>query len=86
MVIIVMSSKGQVVIPKEIRESLGLKLGSKFNVKLDEKKIILEPITDVNFKELIIGVSDKEVSKINKEIEKLELERERRLLKELGVE
>ncbi|MHA1270901.1 MAG: AbrB/MazE/SpoVT family DNA-binding domain-containing protein [Candidatus Helarchaeota archaeon] len=81
-----MSSKGQVVIPKEIRESLGLKLGSKFNVKLDEKKIILEPITDVNFKELIIGVSDKEVSKINKEIEKLELERERRLLKELGVE
>ncbi|MHA1309961.1 MAG: AbrB/MazE/SpoVT family DNA-binding domain-containing protein [Candidatus Helarchaeota archaeon] len=81
-----MSSKGQVVIPKGIRETLELEPGSKFNVKLEGKKIILEPITDVNFEELIIGVSDKEVSKIIKETKKLELERERRLLKELGVE
>ncbi|MHA1232076.1 MAG: AbrB/MazE/SpoVT family DNA-binding domain-containing protein [Candidatus Helarchaeota archaeon] len=81
-----MSSKGQVVIPKEIREILALKPGTKFNVKLDEKKIIFEPIIDINFKELIVRISDKKVSEFIEETKKLESERERKLLKALGVE
>lgn len=38
------SSKGQVVIPKKIREKLGITKGTVLNVKLDGKKIILEAV------------------------------------------
>lgn len=37
-----MSSKGQVVIPKEIREKLGIKPGTILNVRAGDKKLILE--------------------------------------------
>lgn len=39
-----LSSKGQVVIPKEIRAALGLKPGSKLNISLQGEKILLEPV------------------------------------------
>jgi antitoxin PrlF len=39
-----LSSKGQLVIPKELREALGLQPGTQFDVELREGKIILEPI------------------------------------------
>jgi len=39
-----LSSKGQVVIPRPVREALGLKQGVRFDVRLDEGKIILEPL------------------------------------------
>ncbi len=37
-----LSSKGQVVIPKPIREALGLRRGAQFHVQVDEGKVILE--------------------------------------------
>ena len=40
-----LSSKGQLVIPKRIREALGLKKGTRFHVNVAEGKIILEPET-----------------------------------------
>ena len=36
------SSKGQVVIPKELREKLDIKPGTILNVKADDKKVRLE--------------------------------------------
>ena len=39
-----LSSKGQLVIPKSIREALHLRAGTQFHVQIDEDKIILEPI------------------------------------------
>ncbi len=39
-----LSSKGQVVIPRPVREALGLKRGIRFDVRIDEGKIILEPL------------------------------------------
>ena len=39
-----LSSKGQLVIPKAIRQALGLRTGTQFHVQLVEGKIILEPI------------------------------------------
>jgi len=39
-----LSSKGQLVIPKPIREALRLRTGTRFDVQLEEGKIILEPV------------------------------------------
>lgn len=52
-----MSSKGQVVIPEEIRNRLGLKTGSKFVVLGDKDVVILKAISTPSmeeFDELII--------------------------------
>jgi len=40
-----LSSKGQLVIPKAIREALNLRAGAQFHVQVDKDKIILEPVT-----------------------------------------
>jgi len=40
---VTLSSKGQLVIPKPLREALGLKKGTRFHVHLAADKIILEP-------------------------------------------
>ena len=39
-----LSSKGQLVIPKAIREALRLETGTRLDVQLHEGKIILEPV------------------------------------------
>ncbi|RLE10396.1 AbrB/MazE/SpoVT family DNA-binding domain-containing protein [Candidatus Aerophobetes bacterium] len=46
MAIVTVSTKGQIVIPKEIRESLGLRPGSKIDVKLKENEITLKPVRE----------------------------------------
>jgi len=44
MEIVRLSSKGQLVLPKNVRERLALKQGLELNVELREGKIILEPV------------------------------------------
>ena len=39
-----LSSKGQLVIPKPIREALKLRTGTQFYIRLKKGKIILEPV------------------------------------------
>ncbi len=39
----VVSKKGQVVIPKDIRDRLNLGPGTMLNVRVDGKKVIMEP-------------------------------------------
>ena len=39
-----LSSKGQIVLPKSVRNSLGLKKGTKFVVFADGDNILLKPI------------------------------------------
>lgn len=43
--LIKLSSKGQIVIPKSIRKNLGLAIGDQFHVKIDDDKIILQRVT-----------------------------------------
>jgi antitoxin PrlF len=45
-----MSSRGQVVIPLDIREHLGLKVGEKFVVVGEEDTVILKKIAMPSFK------------------------------------
>jgi AbrB family looped-hinge helix DNA binding protein len=39
-----LSSKGQMVIPSSVRKALGLRAGTQFHLRLEEGRIILEPI------------------------------------------
>jgi len=39
-----LSSKGQLVIPRSIRQALGLNPGTQFEVQLEGRRIVLEPI------------------------------------------
>lgn len=39
-----LSPKGQLVIPSAVRKTLGLRAGSQFYIRVEEDKIILEPI------------------------------------------
>ena len=40
------STKGQFVIPAEMRERLGIKPGTRVAVTLDGTRIVLEPVTE----------------------------------------
>ncbi len=46
-----MSSKGQIVIPEEIRNRLGLKTGDKFLVMGDKDVVILKALTNPSLEE-----------------------------------
>jgi len=47
---------GRVVIPKKIRDSIGLNEGSELSIEEKEEQIILRPFTERNSIELIDGV------------------------------
>ncbi|WP_082160420.1 AbrB/MazE/SpoVT family DNA-binding domain-containing protein [Candidatus Coxiella mudrowiae] len=47
-----MSSRGQIVIPEEIREQLGLETGTKFVVIAENDTVVLKTITPPSKKEL----------------------------------
>jgi AbrB family looped-hinge helix DNA binding protein len=40
------SSKGQVVIPAEVREKLGIEAGTRISVRIEKDHLILEPINE----------------------------------------
>jgi len=39
-----LSTKGQIIIPKKIREALGLRPGAKFIIELEGDSVILKPV------------------------------------------
>jgi len=77
------SSKGQVVIPKEIRERLGIRPGTILNVKVEGKKIILEPTSEPPDIFVELGERSEEILQ---ELRRESEERIKRLLRDLGVE
>ena len=46
MAIVTISTKGQIVIPKGVREILGLRPGTKINIELEGDEIKLRPIKE----------------------------------------
>lgn len=40
------SSKGQVVIPADVRERLGIAAGTRVAIRIEDTHLILEPITE----------------------------------------
>ncbi len=67
--IVKISSKGQIVIPKEVRERLGIKAGGKLAVIVRDDEIILRKIERLNLSEIssrISSVVEKEDIDVNK--------------------
>jgi len=77
------SSKGQIVIPKEIREKLGITKGTILSIKIEGKRIILEAVQEPP-KEIFVKVGSELTGKILKEA-KTTSDKARALLKALGV-
>lgn len=76
------SSKGQVVIPKDVREKLGIKPGTVLNVRVERNRIVLEPTLEPPDVFVEFGRSENILKELRRESE----ERIRRLLRDLGVE
>ena len=53
---ITMSTKGQVIIPAELRERLHIEPGTKIAVSTEGTKLVLQPITD-QFIESLCGIT-----------------------------
>ena len=67
------TERGQITIPKELREELGITPNTKFRVYVDNRKVVLEPVStlDALFKELELEAKEKGYTReeLNKEIE-----------------
>lgn len=46
------SSKGQIVIPAEIREKLGIEAGTRISVRIEKQHLVLEPINEAYIRAL----------------------------------
>lgn len=79
----VVSKKGQVVIPKEARDRLGLSAGTPLRVEVEGKRLILEPWRDLP-EEAFVRAGRRITKPILREA-KGESDKSERLLKDLGV-
>lgn len=47
-----LSSKGQVVIPAQLREQLGIETGTRIAVRIEKEHLVLEPINEAYIRRL----------------------------------
>lgn len=50
-----LSSKGQLIIPKAVRKALGLEAGDELRLELVERRIVLEPLRGGSLIEALCG-------------------------------
>jgi len=84
MSVVRLSSKGQVVIPKDIREKLELKNGDRLKVSIEAKKITLAPVTELP-EDLFVKAGADDVKKFLGEAKKINEGKLAELLATLGV-
>jgi len=84
MSVVKLSSKGQVVIPKSIRERLGLKDGDRLKLLVEAKKITLAPLSEFP-EELFVKGKPDAVREVLKEARRADDGKLAELLKVLGV-
>ena len=75
--IITVSSKGQIVIPKDIRNSMGIEQQDKFILVHDKDSILLKRIKEGDFKKKMKKLLDQTVKEFKKQrITKTEIQKE----------
>jgi len=84
MSVVKLSSKGQVVIPKDIRERLELKDGDRLKVMVEAKKITLTPIIEFP-SDLFVKAGAEDVKEFLGEAKKINEAKLAKLLAALGV-
>jgi AbrB family looped-hinge helix DNA binding protein len=79
-----LSGKGQIVIPAEVRSQLGLKKGSTLTLRLEDRKIVIEPLEELPqdvFIEAEEDIVDRALAEAKESSDKV-----KQLLRDLGVE
>lgn len=84
MSVVKLSSKGQVVIPKSIREQLGLRNGDKLKIFLQAQKITMVPASAPP-RELLVRSKPDAVRELSKEAKAIDEDKVKELLSALGV-
>lgn len=79
----IVSKKGQVVIPKEARDKLGLTPGTVLRVKVEGKRVILMPSQELP-EELFVKAGSRITESLLREA-KITSDKAQRLLRDLGV-
>jgi AbrB family looped-hinge helix DNA binding protein len=80
-----LSSKGQIVIPKEVREKLGLKAGDKIKLEVEEgRRVIIQPSVKPP-KDVFVKAGDRLIEEALQEAKRVDEEKIREMLKSLGV-
>lgn len=51
-----LSTKGQVIIPSIIRDQMKLTAGTRFEVEMEDDRIVLRPVTEVDPIEYLYGL------------------------------
>lgn len=77
------SKKGQVVIPKQVRDKLSLTPGTVLRVIVEEKRVILEPLQEPP-EEVFVKAGSKITEPLIREA-KITSDKAKRLLRDLGV-
>ena len=85
MTTVTISSKGQIVIPKNIRELFGLSEGNKLKVFQENKKIILIAEPEINPSELFVGSSPHAVDDALKASRDIDDAKIKKLLNDIGI-
>jgi AbrB family looped-hinge helix DNA binding protein len=74
-----LSSKGQLVLPKKIREKLHLKNGDQFQARIVDGKIILEPVKKDAIEKLHGILAGTDILEVLEEDHRREMKRDRDL-------
>jgi AbrB family looped-hinge helix DNA binding protein len=79
----VVSKKGQVVIPKQARDTLSLVPGTVLRVQVEGKRVILEPLQEPP-KEAFVSAGSKVTEPLLREAKRTS-DKTKKLLRDLGV-
>ena len=75
--IVTISSKGQLVIPRGVREEMGIELSDKLMLVYDNKSILLRKISKEDAKKDMLGLMDRLSGKFaNAKIKQTDIQRE----------
>jgi len=80
-----LSSKGQIVIPKEVREKLGLKAGDKVKLEIEEGKRVVIQSSMKPPEDVFVNAEDELIEETLRETKRVDEEKIREMLRSLGI-